>query len=89
VAVLLVSQAFLASEFIASEELPALLAAAEKEGLIICWVLLEKCLYEYTPIKDYQAVHDLAKPVSGLSAAKRREVLELIARKILDSLHRK
>lgn len=88
VAILLVSQAFLASEFIASEELPSLLNAAEKEGLIICWVLLENCLYDRTAIKDFQAVHDLSRPISSLSAAKRSEVLDQIARKVLEALQR-
>lgn len=84
VALLLVSQAFLASEFIASSELPILLEAAEKEGMIICWVLLEKCLFDLTAIKDYQSVWDTAKPLSGLTPAKRSEALDEIARKIMD-----
>ncbi len=84
VALLLVSKAFLASEFIASSELPVLLEAAEKEGLIICWVLLENCLYDLTVIKDYQSAWDTAKPLSSLSPAKRSEALDQIARKIMD-----
>lgn len=84
IALLLVSKPFLASDFIATSELPVLLEAAEKEGLIICWVLLEKCLFDLTKIKDYQAVWDTAKPLAALSPAKRSEALDEIARKIMD-----
>ena len=67
----------------------SLLKAAENDGVIICPVLLEKCLYDYSSLKDYQAVNDLAKPLGSLTGAKRSEALDQIARKILDALHRK
>lgn len=86
VAVLLVSKAFLKSEFIASEELPTLLKAAKDDGVIICPVVLDHCLYDLSALKDYQAANDVAKPLSGLSAAKCDETLAKIARKILDAL---
>ena len=83
VAVLLVSPDFLASDFIAANELPPLLKAAEKEGLAILWVYVSSCLYKETEIKDYQAAHDVAKPLNLLTLDEQDDVLVAVSRKIL------
>jgi TIR domain len=55
VAVLLVSDNFLESEFIANEELPFFLDAAQKKKVAILWTLIAPCLWKKTRIKDIQA----------------------------------
>jgi hypothetical protein len=68
-AVLLVSTDFLASDFIVENELPQLLAAAKRNDLKILWVCISPCLYEETKIGDYQAAHDISRPLAGLRGA--------------------
>jgi hypothetical protein len=56
VAVLLVSPDFLYSEFIQKHEFGPILKKAEAGGVKILWVLVRDCVYNETPLKDYQAV---------------------------------
>jgi tetratricopeptide (TPR) repeat protein len=85
VAVLLVSPNFLGSDFIADHELPPLLEAAKKEGLVVLWVYVSSCLYDETEIKDYQASHDISKPLDRLTLAEQRGVLAAVCRKIKEA----
>ena len=82
-ALLLISQDFLDSEFIAHEELPALLKRAEKDGLKIFWIPLRPSTVKDSPIADFQAaVDDPSICISRLRRAKREELFVRIYEKL-------
>jgi hypothetical protein len=64
VAILLVSADFLASDFIAENELPPLLGKAERGGATILAVIVSPCGFRREKkLSDYQAVNDPSKPL--------------------------
>jgi len=67
VAVLLVSINFLDSDFVANEELPYILAAAEKRKLKILWIMLTPCLVKVTPLRHIQAAAGMPKPLNAMT----------------------
>jgi hypothetical protein len=83
VAVLLVSQNFLESKFIAQHELPPLLKAAEDEGVIVFWIYLSSCLYEKTEIVEYQAAHDVSRPLDRRTKPERQAILSEVCAKLI------
>ena len=86
VAVLLVSADFLASDFVTTDELPVLFKAANNRELQILWMYLSPAAYEVTPIAQYQAAHDITRPLESLSKVERREVLKAVAFKIKEAI---
>lgn len=82
VAVLLVSQDFLASDFIKEHELPPLLKAEQEEGLTILWIPVSHSTYEHTEIAQYQAAHTPARPLNSLKGASLDKALVAICKKI-------
>ncbi|MDT7690444.1 MAG: hypothetical protein QOJ70_3111 [Acidobacteriota bacterium] len=86
VAVLLVSQGFLASDFIREKELPRIIAAAKTKQLVIVWALLEVCFYETTELVNIQAAHDIKHPLDSLNRQKRNVVLRDICVRISTAL---
>jgi hypothetical protein len=88
VAVLLVSADFLASEFIASNELPLLLSAAKKEGAIILPVILSPSRFERSPnLAQFQAVNDPSRPLVSLAKGEQEAILVKVSEAIEGSLN--
>lgn len=81
VAILLVSTDFLGSDFIATDELPPLLKAAENDGAAVLIVILKPCLFEEFPkLNVYQAMNDPNKPVSRMDENEREELFVNLVR---------
>jgi hypothetical protein len=87
VAVLLVSAEFLASDFIAKEELPVILEASSRARMKVFWILLSPAAYDATPLQTIQAAHDISKPLKSLTEVDRRQVLLDIARKVKSAVY--
>ncbi len=85
VAVLLVSDHFLASEFIAQEELPPLLAAAKQDDVPILWVYVSTCFYEATPINDYQVAFSISRTLAEMNEAECKRALKAICKRIKEA----
>lgn len=82
IAILLVTPNFLASEFIARNELPPLLDAAANEGLTIFWIAVSSSAYKITPLEKYQAANDPHRPLDQLPRPKQHEHLVKICETI-------
>jgi hypothetical protein len=88
VAVLLVSADFLASDFIAKDELPPLLAAAKDQGTFILPVIVSASLFGDTPsLSQFQAVNTPDRPLNGMSRADQEKILVQVAKTIRDTIH--
>jgi hypothetical protein len=87
VAILLVSADFMASRFIAQNELPPLLDAAEHEGVVILPVILTHSSFDITPsLSRFHAMNNPAKPLAELRTAARAAVWEKVARRVAEVL---
>jgi hypothetical protein len=77
VVILLVSQDFLASDFIARHELPYILDGANNGELTIFWIPIRASSYKNTPLEKYQSLGNPERPLACLKRAARE--LELVS----------
>ncbi len=86
VALLLVSDAFLASEFVMGQEVPKLLAAAEADGVPVLWVSLSPSFVDETEIHSYQAVLPPHRHPEAMAEVEWKEALRTVGLAIRKAL---
>ena len=82
VAMMIVSDLFLESDFITRARLPALLEKERESGLEICWVLAGQCLFELAGLKESDAGNRVGSAFDGLGLAQRDAAVAEIAKKV-------
>lgn len=87
IAILLVSADFLASDFIANNELPSLLEAAEQKGAIIISIIISPSRFTHIEkLSQFQAINDPAKPLIELSKVEQESILVKVSERIEEIL---
>ncbi|MDQ3744245.1 MAG: TIR domain-containing protein [Acidobacteriota bacterium] len=87
VAVLLISADFLASDFIATDELPPLLTAAEEDGAVILPLIISPSRFLSTPaLSGFQCVNPPSNPLINMTKGEQEEVLVRLTDNIEASL---
>ncbi len=85
-AVCLVTQEFLTSDFIKTQEIPLLLEKAQQEGVKIMWVAVKKSTVKDSVIFKFQAANDPERPLEMLDGPQQNMVLNQIYEKIKAAL---
>jgi hypothetical protein len=89
VAVLLISADFLASDFIADDELPRLLSAAANEGLVVLPIILSPNRFARTPsLSQFQAVNGVDRPLLNLERGQQEDIWVKLTADIEETLAR-
>lgn len=86
VAIALVSANFRASNFIAQNELPPLLAAAKSDGVLIIPVVVGACDFDSSELANIQAVNEPSKPLDGMTVPQRDVVWVSVVKRVNQAL---
>lgn len=83
VAILLISADFMASDFINTVELPALLAAAQTDGVVILPIVISPSRFDETEsLSRYQSVNLSSRPILEMSKANRERVFVEVSKRV-------
>jgi TIR domain len=86
IAIFLVSADFFASDFIAKEEMPPLLAAAKRGELTVLSVILSACSFNDSDLSKFQATNLPSSPLNQMPRGKRAIVWHKVIKDIKDTL---
>jgi tetratricopeptide (TPR) repeat protein len=87
VAVLLVSEHFLVSQFIRDEELPYLLSSAENDGLLVLPAIVGTCAFlKVEALSQYQSINPPSQPLDSLPETDREQYLRRLAATVAEAL---
>jgi len=85
VAILIISNEFLASKFIQENELPPLLAKIQNNGTRILPIIAKKCRFVQSRIGQYQAVNDPNRPLNALKEYEQDEEIYKLTESIVQA----
>lgn len=85
-AILLISQDFLASDYVASDELPQILAAASERGLRVFPIIVSSCFLTNSPLLRFQTVNSPSSPLDSVKVSEQNRILTRLAESIDDLL---
>ena len=88
VAVLLVTQNFLDSDYISNVELKHFIEESKKKNVVIFWVAVGYTAFEETPLISIQCANQPDKPLKSLSEAELDKTIIEICRKIKTAFNR-
>lgn len=83
VAIMLISDDFLASDWINNQELPVLISAAEQHGTTIIPIIVRPCAFTNSPLAKFQALNNPAKPLSSMSSEQLDQVLAKLSEELI------
>lgn len=88
VAILLISADFLASDFVADNELAPLLEAAQADGVKILPVILKPCAFtSINSLSQFQAINDPVQPLISLDESQREQIWVNLAQTTREAIY--